>query len=335
MGRVIVVITLYLALFLSPVFAAQSLFYKEINIIGGYSNRDKWIGKSDALKNSVGFEDYRKFSNEYGDFLTTDLQVRVAYDDQEKTKDAFGVEIHNAWLAYKYSLGHDLKVGHFAPEFGLEPIVDTHGTILQTLMMDNIGFKKDWGVGLEGVFSNFDYGVALQLGSGMAVRMKGDNYLATARIGVTPNKSFQHGLSFLWGNALESGGMKTFPRDDLPGDKAVLKRRVGLDLQYLFGPYQFKGEVAYGKDPTDYVLGYLTEIDYTLPSQQNCNLALQFKSWIDDLDGNSSEDSSLTFCVSCRVHQKMTLRVSTSRDFNLADGSKDSKVFAQLYYYGN
>lgn len=331
----LIIIILQFVIIPSFVFADQSLFYKEVNLIGGYSSEDRWIGISDTLRNSVGFEDYRKFSNEYGDFLTTDLQVRVAYDSQEKTKDAFGVEIHNAWLAYKYSLGHDLKVGHFDPEFGLEPLVDTHGTILQTLMMDNISFKKDWGVGLEGVFSNFDYRVALQLGSGMPVRMEGDNYLATTRIGVKPNENFQYGISFLWGQVLESKGMRTLPRDSLLNDKAILKRRLGLDFMYLLGPYQFKGEVAYGKDSADYVLGYLAEIDYTLPKQQNCELALQFKSWINDLDKKSSDDTTIAFCVSYKVNQKITLRLSASHDFNLAGGNEDNKILAQFYYYGN
>ena len=54
-------------------------FYKETVIIGGYSDRDQWLGKKGkSLKNSIGFEYYKKFSNEYGDFLTLDLQMRMA-----------------------------------------------------------------------------------------------------------------------------------------------------------------------------------------------------------------------------------------------------------------
>lgn len=325
----------YLALCVSPAFAGQSLFYKEVNLIGGYSNKDKWTGRSSTLKNSVGFEDYRKFSNEYGDFLTTDLQMRIVYDSQEKPQDGLGVEVHNAWLAYKFSLGHDVKIGHFDPEFGLEPIVDTHSAILQTLMMENIGFTKDWGCAIEGIFSDFNYRAALQLGSGMSIRMENGSYLATMRIGAIANESFQYGFSFLCGEVLKSEGMRTFPRDDLMEDEAVLKRRVGFDLKYLLGPCQLKGEAAYGKNSADYVLGYLTEIDCTLPKQQDWELALQFKSWINDLDKSSSNDSMITFCVSYKVNQKVTVRASASHDFNLAGGNEDNKVLAQFYYYGN
>ena len=313
--------------------AEEALFYKEINLIGGYSAEDRWITQSSTLSNSLGFEDYRKFSNEYGDFLTTDLQVRAPYYGSEPACNAFGVEIHNAWAAYKLSLGHNLKVGHFDPEFGLEPTVDTHSTILQTLMMKSIGFKKDWGVALEGFLANFDYRAALQLGSGMSVRVDDENYLATARLGAGADKNFQYGFSFLWGQVLESKGMMTIPRSALAYDKAILKRRMEFDLRYFTGPYEFKGEVAFGKDFGNYALGYMVEADYTLPKQQNCELSLQLESWMDDLNKRNSADTTIAFCVSYKVNQKVTVRAFASRDLKMANGEEDTKILMQVYYY--
>ena len=53
--------------------------YKELNLIGGYSDNDGLIGKNRyMLKNSAGFEYFRKFSDQYGDHLTLDLQVRYS-----------------------------------------------------------------------------------------------------------------------------------------------------------------------------------------------------------------------------------------------------------------
>ncbi len=99
--RLFLIIMISLFLIETPaLFADQSLFYKEFNLIGGYSRQDEWIGESDALKNSIGFEDYRKFSGDYGDFLTTDLQLRIAYDSSESTDDAWAVEVHNAWAEF-------------------------------------------------------------------------------------------------------------------------------------------------------------------------------------------------------------------------------------------
>jgi len=314
--------------------ANDSLFYKEVNLVGGYSDRDHWVGKSSELVNSIGFEDYRKFSNDYGDYLTTDLQMRFGYDSMKNSEDAWGVEIHNAWLLYKIDYDKKLRLGHFDPAFGLEPQLDTHGTLLQTLAMRDIGFKKDWGVGLEGSLSRFDYKTALQLGSGMSIYRKDESFLLTSRIGSPQTENFQYGLSFLYGNVLNPAGMRTWPRDGLKSNKAVLKKRVGLDSQYLFGPYLFKGEIAYGADDHDDVLGYLGEIDYTLPKYQNLELELQFQSWINDIGNSSSDDSTLTLGVSYKLSQNTNLRAAFSHDFNMATQKEDDMIVIQYYFFG-
>jgi hypothetical protein len=74
------------------------LFYKEVNLIGGYSDRDGWTEKGSILSNSLGFEYFKKFSGEEGDYLTTDLQMRAVYDREEDPEHPMGIEIHNAWI---------------------------------------------------------------------------------------------------------------------------------------------------------------------------------------------------------------------------------------------
>lgn len=317
-----------------PVFANDSLFYKEVNLIGGYSDRDRWVGKSLELVNSVGFEDYRKFSNDYGDYLTTDLQMRIGYDSMENTEDAWGIQIHNAWLLYKVDYDKKLRLGHFDPAFGLEPQVDTHGTLLQTLAMKDIGFKKDWGIGLEGSLSKFDYKTALQFGSGMSIYRKDQSFLLTTRIGSPSTQNFQYGMSFLYGKVLEYMGIWTWPRERPRSNDAILKKRIGLDSQYIFGPYLFKGELAYGADDHNDVLGYLGEIDYTLPEYQNCKIELQFQSWINELGRGSSDDSTLTLGASYKLNQNTTLRTAFSHDFNMSGQKEEDKFLVQLYFYG-
>ena len=330
----ILLISLVFAAGFKPLFANQSFFYKEVNLIGGYSDRDRWVGKSHDLMNSAGFEDYRRFANEYGDYLTTDLQVRLAYDSMRNSHNAWGIQIHNAWLLYKINYMAKLRIGHFDPAFGLEPLLDTHATILQTLMMENIGFKKDWGVGLEGLLGDFDYKAALQLGSGMSIRRKDDSFLLTTRIGSPDTGNFQYGVSFLLGRVLETEDTKTIPLDKLLSDVTVSKKRVGLDAQYFFGPYLFKGEVAYGEDDNKKVLGYLGEIDYTMPGHQNWEWELQFQSWINKLGENSSADSTLTLGTTYKLNQKVTLRAAFSHDFNMMGQKEEDKVLLQFYYFG-
>ncbi len=320
--------------FNSPLFADEALFYKELNLIGGYSDRDRWVGRSDDLMNAVGFENYRKFSNDYGDYLTADLQVRLAYDSLRNSHNAWGVQIHNAWLLYKFNYAAKLRLGHFDPAFGLEPQLDTHATILQTLAMKDIGFKKDWGFGLEGSLSKFDYKTALQLGSGMGIRRRDGSFLFTSRIGTPTTQNLQYGLSFLYGRVLEVEDMKTIPQDKLLSEKAVLKKRAGIDGQYLFGPCLFKAEAAYGENDSKKVLGYLTEVDYTVPQYQNWEWELQFQSWINKLGESASADSTLTLGTAYKLSQNTTLRAAFSHDLNQSGQKEEDRILLQFYYFG-
>jgi len=314
--------------------AGSSLFYKEINLIGGYSDNQEWVGKSAGLRNSVGFEDYRKFSNDYGDFLTTDLQVRATYDSLEDSDDAWALEVHNAWLEYKLAYGYNLIAGHFDPAFGLETVLDTHGTILQTLAKKNIGFKKDWGIGMRGSLDKFDYNIGLQLGSGMSIRRRDGNFLITARLGTPQTEDLQVGASILYGDLLMPDGTATLPRTDLLFDKAVSKKRIGVDGQYRWNSLLFKGEVAYGKDDDDEVLGYLAELDYTIPTLQNLQLEIQLSSWMNDMGNRDLDDSTIAAGASYKVNKDVTLRAAYFHDLNLKNGNEDDRVLLQFYYFG-
>ncbi len=318
----------------SPVFAGEGFFYKEFNLLGGYSDRDGWVDKDNMMASSAGFEYYRKFSSDYGDYMTADLQMRLSYDSKKNLDQAWGIEIHNAWLEYKISPYAKMRIGHFDPAFGLEPVVDTHSTLLQTLAIPDIGFKKDWGGELRGSFAAFDYEAALQLGSGMSIRRRDDSYLASARVGSPAGNNLQGGISAFSGRVLESEGMRTFPKNRLLSVDTIEKKRIGLDGQYLYGPFLFKGEVAYGLNDRREVVGYLTEIDYTVPSHQNWEFELQFVSWINDLDQHSSDDSTLSFGSTYKLSQSTLVRCAYSHDLNMTGKKEEDKFIAQFYFLG-
>lgn len=331
-----IIISVFWAIF--PLAAAlagsEGFFYREANLIGGYSSRDRWIDSNGTMNSSVGFEGYRKFSGDYGDFLTMDIQIRAAYGSTKNSRDAWGVEIHNAWLEYMFSQYAKIRGGHFDPSFGLGPVVDTHSTLLQTLAEQDIGFNKDWGVQLRGSFPTFDYEASLQLGSGMSIRRQDDSYLATFRIGTPQGRNLQGGFSILSGRTLEAQGMRTFPRNKLLSVDAVNKKRVGLDGQYLYGPFLLKGEFAYGQNDKKDVLGYLTRIDYTLPSHQNLEFELQYQSWANDIHMASNVDSALTLGVTYKLSQSTALRAAFLHDFGIMDTKPEDRFVLQFYFLG-
>lgn len=332
---IIILISLFLG---DTAMASDFLFYKELNIIGGYSNKKGWVGKSDTLSNSIGFEHYGKFSSDYGDYLTTDLQVRGAYDSSEPFNKSVSCEIHNAWAEYRANNAIKIKGGHFAPAFGLEPIVDYHSTILHSLIERDIGFEKDWGVELRGSLPSFDYQAAFQIGSGMSIRREDSSFLVTGRVGTSPIQNFQYGISAMVGNVLESMGMSTFPHNHLLSKEGIFKERIGFDCQYDWNSFLLKAETAYGTNETKNVLGYMTEVDYTAPKNQSWGVETQFQSWFNDMKRPQTDDTTFGICLSYKLSQSITLRTAFIHDLNMSgdmfkDG-RDTRVLVQFYYYG-
>ena len=331
--RFIPALTLILAVV--PQGAAWADFYKEAVIVGGYSDQDQWVGERGmGLKNALGFEYFQTFSNEYGDFLKADLQARVSYHTSENSEDAWAVEIHNAWLEHPLDLGKAVRIGHFDPAFGLEPVLDTHGTLLQTLAPQNIGFKKDWGVGYRGLLGDFDVEVAGQLGSGMGLRRRDGSFLLSSRFSTPQGMETQYGVSFMYGRTLQSRQFRTIPVPDLVTGETVTKRRIGFDVQRPVGPFGFKGEIAAGDDDGTTVAGALVEFDYTVPDMQRLKVKLQGTYWSNDWDKRRARDLTVAPVLEYEVTSSLTARLGYFHDFEASNGNEDRVIICQLYYFG-
>ncbi len=310
------------------------IFYKEAVIVAGYSDEDQWVGnKGKGIKNAVGFEYYKKFSDEYGDFLTLNLQMRLGYDFNENDSDELGGEIHNAWLEHKLGLGRSIRLGHFAPAFGLEPVLDTHGTLLQTLAPKNIGFKKDWGIGYKDLLGDFDYQLAAQLGSGMGIRRKDGSFLLTGRISKQHTRDTQIGLSFLYGHILASSQSWTIPAPDLISRKTVRKKRIGIDLQCPLWLFDFKAEIAAGEDDGTTVAGALAEFGYTVPKLQSLRIKMQTMYWSHNWEKKDARDLTLSPVIEYRINQEMTIRSGYFHDID-SSSNEDKLIVLQFYYFG-
>ncbi|HLA04824.1 MAG TPA: hypothetical protein VJZ16_02460, partial [Syntrophales bacterium] len=57
------------------------------------------------------------------------------------------------------------------------------------------------------------------------------------------------------------------------------------------------------------------------------------KSFINDLEKSSSDDTIMTLGVSCKVTNEVTLRANYIPDFNLRLGGEEDILGFQLYYY--
>ncbi|MDY6972164.1 MAG: porin [Thermodesulfobacteriota bacterium] len=319
-----------------------------------YGRRHEFKFRDIDAATSIGFEYLKIFSGDYGDWLTFDLQFRLAHTHKKKLlRNAYAnynlnfdfnhnklesiltadmnlmPEIHNAYANFRLSpLGHYLKMGHFDVPFGLEPLLDTHPTILQTQATKNVGFKRDWGLSLNGQFPSFDYELSATIGSGGATKIwrKDGSYLLAGRVG-SPADTLQYGLSVLYGNVL----MALY--DDYLSEETVSRKRVGLDIQYEYKSYLLKGELAWGQDEDRDVLGTFLELDYTPPSHQSLRLESQLKHFINDLGESKSDDTILSLGTSYKLNEDITLRFAWSHDFNLMWGREDDVFTLQAYYY--
>lgn len=313
----------------------QERFYKELNIIGGYSDKDGWVGsKGKGLKNSVGFEYFNIFSDEYGDRFKVDLQMRFSYNSTEDSEDAWGVEFHNAWLEYKMGLGQYLIFGHFDPAFGLEPVVDTHGTLLQTLALESIGYKKDWGIGYKGLLGNFDIQLGAQLGSGMPIKREDDSFLFTTRLSSKIDREYEIGLSILYGQVLMSERPITIPSPSVISNGSIRKKRIGLDFQGPLGPYSFKCEAAIGDDEGTTVGGGLLEFGYVFPEDDRFEFKLQGLCWSDELDNSNERTITISPVFEYKMSSDVTLRTGYFYDISTGTNEEERLFVMQLYYYG-
>lgn len=317
-------IMLSMFLILATKVIGDLVLYKELSLIAGHSNENGWLDKLGMVKNGVGIEYFGKLSSDKGDFLTFDLQTQLTYDFSEDFKHAWDIVTHNAWLEYKLGLGKSLRAGHFDPSFGLEPILDTHSKLLQTMIHKNIGFDKDWGVSYRSMISQFDYEISLQNGSGMKIKRDDGNFLLTGRIGKAGRSNFLYGLSLLYGKILRSEEMHDSSGMDML-DGTILKKRIGLDSQYAITPFLLKSELAYGKNDDMDVIGLFLETDYTPPSLQSLELQLQLQRWQEDM----MTDTMLILGTTYKLTSKINIRAAYIYNID-----KDRQIFIQFHYYG-
>lgn len=257
-----------LVLFCLLLLISFTLFAKDIYFETAFQG--DYSAEPTNYKSSIGFEYFKKFSNDYGDFLTADLQVRLAHNfENEKST----LEIHNAWLEYKYGLGKFIRFGHFAPAFGIEKVLDTHSTLWQTNAMQNVGFKQDWGIGYRSFIGDFDYSFSAQTGSGMSLRK--DGFLLSGRSASSSSNAFQFAFSALYGDIHSVMSMATYPVER--STEIINKKRIALEVQYNFGAYYFKNEISAGYNDTKKIISNFAEFEFKSFTLINFNFIVQNK----------------------------------------------------------
>ena len=327
------------------------IFYKELYSSSRYSSE---LGQAEG-RNSVGFILFGTFSGPEGQIGDMNLQFRTAYyndqfDHGEKMKreytehlDDYEVELHNAYLRLRALPPMlNVRVGHFYVPYGIQPWIDTHGTLLQSPTMEFIGMERDWGIAIDGQNEKLEYQLGLTRGSGMEYFNGNSNFalagkLSTPRIGEHLNDWL--GISFLVGKIFDPTGVERLralrmDMDEEEFDGNSIKRwRTGIDGQRIVGPARLRFEISGGQDENkENILGEFFEAKYALGKENRWSTYLQFQNVTQDFNRSLSDsDTAARLGLTYSFSANYNIQLVASRDLNTTFGKEDTWVGILFY----
>lgn len=267
-------------------------------------------GREPYRRISLGGELLQRFSDPVETWGSFDLQLRLVHraafipttnDAEGEDRERLTLEYHNAYLDLfnvfdpllspanrAAHLGRfNLRLGRFYLPSGLNLQTDTHGTLLQLSNERNLGFERDWMVGLWGGLSrDLNYDLAALAGSGYDLRREGQKGLLGARVSLANRFRYEHGLeaglSVLTGERIAKHALMRSPGVAARADdgRFIETRRIGLDVRKTraveVGTVAVTGEFSMGRDEDDDVTAVLGQIEL-LRRDRRLGYALQFR----------------------------------------------------------
>ncbi len=327
------------------------ILYKEIYFSGRYSSG---LGDVEG-RNSLGFILFGTFSGPEGQIGDMNVQFRAAYyNDQfafgkkmnreytEKSND-WETEFHNSYLRLRALPPMvNVRIGHFYVPYGIQPWIDTHGTLLQSPSMEFSGVDRDWGVALEGQNDKLEYQLGLTRGSGMEYFERDNNFILAGKIS-TPRIG-QHlndwlGVSFLVGRIFDPMAVERLRGWDMEEKEEkfkgnIIKRwRAGIDGQKIVGPARLRFEVSSGADAgRENVLGEFLEAKYALGRNSRWSALMQFENFTQDINRSRRDsDTTLRWGLNYGFSANYNLQFVVSRDLNTVFGKEDTWVGVLFY----
>jgi hypothetical protein len=209
-----------------------------------------------------GFDLYKVFSGDKGDFATLILQGFATRIDNVKPPPFFFDSPTDWEFVYRiFSLNMkvdprgalNVKVGHYEIPFGLEALLDTNGTLRQVGIMRNLGVKADWGVTLNGTTQDLEYECGIGRGSGNEWHADGSPWQVSGRVGTVRDANHWVGVSAFAANLWRPDGVQ------------VQRRRIGLDAGVHRGPWSLMGQVSGGTNDHNAAVNGLAELDWHAP----------------------------------------------------------------------
>lgn len=338
-------VPLVLVLSASAAWSDTQVLYREFILSGGLYNGDFDLMRSHP-QTSAGIDWLYKFSGEGGDWATAGLQARVYFDPEH---DRLDPDLMSLWFSLRGDQGRaNWQVGKFEIPYGLEPVLDTHGTLLQSNGHHNIGDLWSWGTAMHGQLDAVDYRLALLTGdfSEQLPQRSNDSWLLAGRVG-----SPRGGDGDAWGISLAAGRVvlgshgEHVPRNDpheehdgmsltsggLPEAMDIL--RIGGDYTRWDGETTWYAEGSVGTDDGDLMGSLWLRWEYQPLRHERWTWALQGEGvWRSpDLQDDFIE---LSGQASYRINPALTARLLAGYAFDTITGDPEERLLFQLYYFG-
>jgi hypothetical protein len=225
--------------------AQSTLFYLEIQAVGGYSTASRSFQlfsltpEESMQKPSVGFDFVKRITGRRRDIGVLAVQARLAYSPDSARK--LEPQLYNAFFRFKAGFA-DIWIGHSRPALGISYTLDPHAILLPIPAMLGFGYDRDWGLGLQHDFSWGSAAASLTTGSGMPLYFRG-NFLASARLsyGVLARDNHSFGISFAEGKVLETMGYTVLENEPQAW------RSTSLDASFNWRNLESRTELLYGQ----------------------------------------------------------------------------------------
>jgi len=302
-----------------------------------------------GMFNTLGVDVHTVLGDAQGDWATLLAQVHVARRDNAaplphhaEDDDDWELEFHEVHLTMtRWGRGRsNIRIGRQTVPYGLEQTAETHLTLYQTISHENLGLKRDWGIGVLGSLPKMEYAVAVTQASGHEYWNVGKNFALAGRLGTPSDRNLAVGASAFYGQVRTEHGIHRW-RDGLGSPSRVdrvLRRspdkgrgednllrslRVGVDFTYLWEAWTFKAELSAGRDYDQDVVNGLAEIAWASADEsvyaylQGINLAHETAAgWDEDvlvrIGGACNLNAHVQ--VSAQYEQDISVFGSRSRD---------------------
>jgi hypothetical protein len=239
-----------------------SLLAQGVQISGGldtrYTRTSPGGGAGEVSLEGLFLNLRKVWSDETGDRWIGVAQVD--FDDNFER-----IQPYQIYLQYKGPLGKwNVRAGHFLLPIGLLATYDTERLVLQALERLSLGIRHDTGAEVFGRFGDWDYAVAVTDGLGTERLFDSRaNPVLTARTAYVQD-DWQVGLSALLGRVLINE--REFGEEGI-----VAERRLSLDLTKSLGAWTVRGEVIFGSDDEQVVVGGVLLMDYAITPKLELN----------------------------------------------------------------